>query len=272
MKLFSLFVVLFLGDFQVLFAQDDCERSSCDWVFFELEETVLGEVISHEQGTCGHRAITSITILRVKEDTIRILSSCDDCTYETGQKIYIFEGEDILPLRFMRWGVGVPVKKKRGWKKEYKKAQAQLPSRFDKLVLKTTVGNLSDKSDCERSLFKAIHHNSFQCRWTFFEIEKQLEGEIIKYQAQMQACHLIGYTSLAIIAINNNQDTIRVLDYCNAGTFEEGAKVIIEAGEYKSPISIPYTRTIEEAQETYRSNKFDSLVFRTAYGKIINRQ
>ena len=59
------------------------------------------------------------------------------------------------------------------------------------------------------------------------------------YTTAKQPCHLIAYASLAIIAINNNPDTIRVLDYCNTLTFEEGAKIIIETREHKQPISIP---------------------------------
>jgi hypothetical protein len=35
-------------------------------------------------------------------------------------------------------------------------------------------------------------------------------------------------------------------------------------------ITIPYTKTIEEGQEIYRSNEFYSLVFRTIYGEIID--
>lgn len=206
MRLVSLFILLFWGSIQTTFAQDNCQRSYCDWEFFDLEETIEGEVLYHEMGTCGHRAITSITILKVKNDTIRVLSYCDERSYDIGEKIYVINEAIISRFNFRIWVAGIPVKKKRGWRKEYKKAQAQLPSRFDKLVLKTTIGVLSDQSDCQRKLnvYKRINNNSFQCLWNFFQIEEPLEGKIIKYQAQTQACHLIAYASLAIVAIHNN--------------------------------------------------------------------
>jgi hypothetical protein len=312
MKPFNLFILLFLGSVQTLFAQyfifdqKDCQRSHCNWDFFELKETIEGEVLLHEflpqnfscrgasqnnlilnisenyslYSFCPSKSCLSITILKINQDTIRIVSGNSEW-YDKGAHLYITP-EKIIPreergsFNFIFHSLERSVeKKKRGWKKEYKKAQAELPSSFDQLVLKTTIGSLSDKSDydrsvldCEKELFRPISSNSFQCRWNFFEIQNPLGGKIIKYEAQTQPCHLIGYASLAIVAINNNQDTIRVLDYCNSTTFEEGAVIIIEAGESKSPISIPYTKTMEGGQEVYRSNEFDHLVFRTTYGRI----
>lgn len=310
MRSVSLFILLFWGSIQTTFAQDNCQRSYCDWEFFELEKTIKGEVIHHEyliqrfscrglnynniirnlnssyqlNSYCPHLHCLSITILKVNEDTIRVLNSNSDW-YDKGTQLYIIPDKIIAKqernkLTFISHSLErTVVKKKRGWRKEYKNALSQLPSRYDQLVLRTTIGNLSDLSDkersvfdCEEKLFKPINQNSFQCLWNFFEIEEPLEGKIIKYQAQMQPCHLIAYASLAIVAINNNQDTIRVLSCCDISTFKEGTEVLIEAGEYKSPVFIPYTKRIEKTQEIYRSNEFDSTVFRTTYGKIINKQ
>lgn len=88
----------------------------------------------------------------------------------------------------------------------------------------------------------------------------------------MQACHLMAHVSLTIVAIHDNQDTIRVLDYCNTSIFEKGAKVITQVGKYKEPISIPYTKNVKGTEEIYRSNEFDEVIFRTTYGEIINKQ
>lgn len=310
MKEFSLFVLLFFLSFPLLFAQGDCQRSSCKWEFFELEETVRGEVIYHEflsqnyghsptrynhlirvvnkdyhiNSFCPSQYCYSMVILKINQDTIRVLCSSEEW-YDKGAQIYIIPDRTIQKAEKQDVNFIAHVleksttKKKRGWRKEYKKAQAELPNRFDKVVLTTTFGSLSDKSDyersildCEKNLIKPITHNSFQCHWNFFEIEQPFQGKIIKYEAQMQPCHILGYASLAIVTLNNNQDTIRVLDYCNPSTFEEGEEVIIETGNYKSPLTVPYTKTVEEDQTIYRSNGFDTLVFKTTYGKIIHKQ
>lgn len=310
MKYFNLFILLFIGSVHVLFAQEDCQRSHCNWEFFDLEETVRGEVIYHEAlffssdenvsyktprqmvlvqrginanwnlvSSCPSLNCLSVTILRINQDTVRILNYSGDWL-AIGSQIYVIPSNKRETLNFISHRLEKNGrKKKKGWRKDYKAAKTQLPMRFDTSVLKTSFGYLSNHSDeerqvfdCEQNQYKPIQHNSFQCRWNFFEIEKPIEGRIIKYEAQTQPCHLVGYASLAIVVINNNQDTIRVLDCCNSATFEEGATVIIEDGKYTNPVSIPYSKTIEDDQEMYRSNKFDNLVFRTTYGKLIRKE
>lgn len=315
MKKNSLLILLFLGSLQLTFCQDfifsqkDCERSSCEWDFFDLEKTVQGEVLCHEYlpqnfscrgltynslisivnndyqmySFCPGKSCLSMTILKVNQDTIRVLSFSEE-SYEIGAQLYIVPDKTIRKeneeLHFIAHALErTTVKKKRGWKKEYKKAQAQLPDRFDEVVLKTTRGSLSDKSDeerkvsnCEKDLIKPIMHNSFQCYWNFFELEKPLNGTIVKYEAQIQPCTVVGYASLAIVAIENTQDTFRVLDACNSSTFKEGNAVIVEAGIYYNPLYIPYTKTTVNEQVIYQTNEFDASILRTTYGKIKNKE
>ena len=82
-------------------AQTDCDKIrnlkllnnsyQCKWSFYKLKDSLVGTVIKfHPQPIqCGPDASASLTILKVGEDTVRILDFCNDIVFKKGQKVKV---------------------------------------------------------------------------------------------------------------------------------------------------------------------------------------
>lgn len=263
--LFSLFLF-----FHVL-GQSNCERNNCNWKYFSLNSLISGQLISYELMTnnYGHRPTVSIAIVKVNADTFRILSSCTQNVYKIGSEINIFPSEGYSDYSYPRWVVGIPINRTKGWKKRKQEQIDNLPSRFDKVILKTTWGELSKENECDRSLLKKINGNSYQCQWTYFKFEKPIEGEIIKFEKQTQPCKIFTHGSVAIV--KTKVDTLRIIDCCHEIDFKIGQKVkILPSSKPSSLVNIPYIEKVKNGLSLKEVNEYDLLVKRTTWGKLEN--
>ncbi len=89
-----------------VFGQTDCDKIKnlkllnnsyqCKWSYYKLKDTLVGTVIKfHAQPIpCGPDASASLTILKVGEDTIRVLDFCNDIVFKKGQKIKVNPQEE----------------------------------------------------------------------------------------------------------------------------------------------------------------------------------
>ncbi len=61
--------------------QDAGRTSNCadKWKYSSLNKPILGQVVAHvKSGPCGNIAFASVTIIRLGNDTIRVLELCDN--------------------------------------------------------------------------------------------------------------------------------------------------------------------------------------------------
>ncbi|MGB0862718.1 MAG: hypothetical protein ACPG19_13675 [Saprospiraceae bacterium] len=93
--------ILFIGLPIFLLAQKPCSNPKservltnsfqCNWEFIELKDTSDATVILHSPThvPCVFKATASVTIVKIKNDTIRILDVCNLQDYKTGEQIKV---------------------------------------------------------------------------------------------------------------------------------------------------------------------------------------
>ncbi|MES2139595.1 MAG: hypothetical protein V4511_07785 [Bacteroidota bacterium] len=144
--------------------------------------------------------------------------------------------------------------------------------------------------DCDTTQYPKLINNSFQCKWTFFQLKDTTNGIIIKHEKQTIGCGSYATASLTIIFADS--DTIRVLDMCNQLDYHAGQTVkIIPSTTPPFQVHIPWfvyvsdqsskkltpkekeeqkKKTSEELSIS-RSNEFDEKIKKTTWGQIIVR-
>lgn len=156
MKLFGFILTIFTLTSGSVFGQVDCDTAKyskllsntyqCKWEFFQLEDTIKGVVIKHEQQMtgCGVLATASITIIKTDNDTIRVLDLCNKDNYIEGQKV------KIIPRTEPQFQVNIPCyilidRRKKGDKnRKTKEVEKNIwhSNNFDESILKTTWGEI----------------------------------------------------------------------------------------------------------------------------------
>ncbi len=98
MKIGSLIVLNLLSFF--VFGQADCDMLSensfqCNWKFFQLPVITNGVVISYQKApvSCGVYTAAALSIIETTEDTIRVISLCEDSNFVVGQNVQIIPNE-----------------------------------------------------------------------------------------------------------------------------------------------------------------------------------
>jgi hypothetical protein len=83
------------------FAQTECSdvknakiltnSYQCFWEFFEIQDTINATVVAHESAymPCAFKASASVTILKVDEDTIRVLDVCNLDNFKVGAAVKV---------------------------------------------------------------------------------------------------------------------------------------------------------------------------------------
>lgn len=99
MKYLTTMILLLLS--MTIFAQTECSdvksakiltnSYQCFWEFFEIQDTLEATVIAHESAyvPCAFKATASVTILKVEEDTIRVLDVCNLEDYKIGAAVKV---------------------------------------------------------------------------------------------------------------------------------------------------------------------------------------
>ena len=137
-------------------------------------------------------------------------------------------------------------------------------------IFSVSVLTTSAQTECDTIEFHKLINNSFQCRWTFFQLPDTISGTIIRHDRQEVGCGIIATASLAIIKTDN--DTIRVIDLCSQDSFKTGQKIKIDPGKEPSfQVWIPSNYDIVDKKEhkyfTW-SNDFDATILKTAWGHL----
>lgn len=134
--------------------------------------------------------------------------------------------------------------------------------------------------------YKKLLNNSFQDKWSYFELEDTLEATIIKHEKQEVGCGSFATASLSIVKTNND-DTLRILDLCNYDYYEKGTAIrvspmkdvqgqvripnyVLISGEIMNPDKKKRRKKVKRAIEPsiYRSNEFDETILKTTWGII----
>lgn len=135
----------------------------------------------------------------------------------------------------------------------------------------TTVLTSFAQTECDTAEFHKLINNSYQCRWTFFQLTDTITGTIIRHEKQEVGCGIIATASLTII--KTDTDTIRVIGLCNQDSYESGQKIkIIPQNEPSFQVWIPsYYDVVDKNTNKYftRSNDFDEVILRTTWGHLI---
>jgi hypothetical protein len=86
-----------------------------------------------------------------------------------------------------------------------------------------------------------INRNPSRCKWTYFKLDKSIEGAVIVHYKAGAGCGTFAFASLTIVKID--ADTIRVLDLCNENLYLVGQKIKISP-EDKPPFSVILPETL----------------------------
>jgi hypothetical protein len=120
----------------------------CNWKFFQLKDSITGTILSYSKdGTCEVMASASIAIIKSFNDTIRVLSLCDERDFKGGQKVIV--SSEAPPSFFVNIPVTMLYNEKRSGKGKTRTRQRQkkedvLPNcDYDRTVSKTTWGSLT---------------------------------------------------------------------------------------------------------------------------------
>ena len=121
----------------------------CKWGFIKLNTLTKGIVIEHNKasGSCGVRAFASLSIIKINNDTIRVLDMCNQNLYTTGQKVQIIPADepgfqvDIPYYCFIDGQKVIRKKEKKNHQSEDKFIAHS--NNFDNTIFKTTWGQLS---------------------------------------------------------------------------------------------------------------------------------
>jgi hypothetical protein len=148
-KTFLLLAILSLTTLSV-FGQPDYDTTKYklsnnsyqrNWTFFTLTDTIEGIVVKHERQVedCGVVATASLTIIKVNNDTIRVLNLCNNKNYSKGRRV------TIIPRAQPKYQVIIPFKieppKNVGEKEKQKKIPKKCyTDKYDYRILKTTWG------------------------------------------------------------------------------------------------------------------------------------
>lgn len=131
-------------------------KYQCRWNIFQLPDTISGIVVDHDQQMigCGVWATASVTILKVDNDTIRILDLCNNEAYAIGQRITVVpsaepEFQVLIANKIYVEGKKIKGKKRVKLNKQQKQEQrknielANLHLKYlDEFILKTTWGQI----------------------------------------------------------------------------------------------------------------------------------
>lgn len=120
----------------------------CKWIIFKLDKPIEGIIIEHypAMAGCGTSAFASLSIIKIDNDTIRVIGLCNENLYPIGQKIKIYPAEEPtfqvhIPSSFID---GNRVEKKKAKRKSQVNPNVVVTTgSFDNTILKTTWGRLS---------------------------------------------------------------------------------------------------------------------------------
>ena len=125
---------------------------------------------------------------------------------------------------------------------------------------------------------KNCHHllsTPAQCKWTFPEIRKPVEGIIIAYNKAQKDDKVLYAASVAIIKSGSN--LVRVLLLSNYNDYKVGDHIKVAPDkEPEVDVVVPLDRAYYLAEEKKggspqcRINSYDSSVFTTIWGKPVN--
>lgn len=156
MKLFGFILTIFTLTSGPVFGQVDCDTAKyskllsntyqCKWEFFQLEDTIMGVVIKHEQHMieCGVLATASLTIIKTDNDTIRVLDLCNKDNFIEGQKVKIIPRTEPQFQVYIPSYIIIDRRKKGDKKRKTKEVKKNIwhSNNFDESVLKTTWGEI----------------------------------------------------------------------------------------------------------------------------------
>ena len=105
------------------------------WQYFDLKDTIQGIILRHQGAgvDCGNMAFGSVSIIKTDKDTIRVLDLCNMESIDEGRIITIYPDEK------PSFGVVFPTER---LSYERNDTIYEMPSKYDRKILKTTWGSL----------------------------------------------------------------------------------------------------------------------------------
>ena len=137
------------------------------------------------------------------------------------------------------------------------------------------------QTECDSIKYPKLLNNSYQCKWTFFKLDKSIEGIIIEHDKAQGSCGTRAFASLTIV--KTDKDTIRILGLCNENLYLIGQKVKVSPeNEPSFQVHLPST-FIDGVRGTNKKGKrkkqeppilvptataFDKSIIKTTWGQI----
>jgi hypothetical protein len=164
-RTFYLLTILLITNLSV-FGQVDCDTTKypkllsnsyqCKWIFINLTDTIEGIIVKHERQItgCGVLATASLTIIKVDNDTIRVIDLCNNKEYSIGQRVKVIsETEPKFQVDIPHY-ILILEQKVKGRKKITKQQKEEriitlekelyiwYSNEFDEIILRTTWGQI----------------------------------------------------------------------------------------------------------------------------------